>query len=209
MGSAGRRRHEARELRSQPAASSTGARTAFGEPVHTASSTAAPAASILPSRSASSRLPPAACPGVELCGGRAALGVRCPVARSSPIDGPDAHQPEILRRGAVHRRRRRSRACASAVRWIPAQSRSTRCTGPHVHSSSAPAYPRAGLLFQLRITPLAGSIAWACADAGREPLPLVLAGALRRQPRVDGRRPERQPAARELRDVLLGPRTPS
>ena len=89
------------------------------------------------------------------------------------------------------------------VAAIPAQSRSTRCTEPHDHSSSAAANPRAGLLFQFRIDPLAGSTTCACADAGDEAAPLVLAGALGRQARVDRRRAHRQPPARELRDVAV------
>ena len=87
------------------------------------------------------------------------------------------------------RRKRRARAAAPA-----AASRSDQW-------SSAAAKPRAGLLFQLTITPPGGSIACGCASGRQEAAPLELAVPDRRQPEVDARGPDRQAAGGEVRDV--------
>jgi hypothetical protein len=121
-------------------ASSTGARTALASG-STGVQHGAPGASILPSRSASSRLPPAANQASSCAAAGGARGVPVPRASTSRSTG----QTRISRRSWVAAPFIAPTTLASVCfgrRWMPAQSRSTRCTGPHVHSSSAPAYPR-------------------------------------------------------------------
>ena len=71
--------------------------------LHAASITAAPGASILPSRSASSRLPPAANHASSCAAAAIARGVPVPRARTSRTTGQTRIEPQVLRRGAVHR----------------------------------------------------------------------------------------------------------
>ena len=169
-----------------------------------ASMIAAPGSSILPSRfavePASARGPPALQQLEHLCVARGSA----PCSRPAPPRAPGAPAP----RGSPgsppgSSPRRPTRACASSSPPSRAASSCTRCSEPYDQLSSAAVNPSAGLLFQLTITPPAGSIACGCAVCGSKPLPLVVAVAVGRQAEVDARRPDRQAAGGEVGDVAV------